>query len=154
MLGGNGLIGMLPPKFILGYTSDETVLLDFDKSRLEVVIGWSRRACERFRLGGFLILESSGGCFHVVFDRKVSWSESMAAVAWVAGYSGSFEMQKWHRMQCIKGSSTLRGSPKGAKSFPVVVFSEGDQGGEIAEYLVYSDFIKSFYEPLEPCGNV
>jgi len=61
----NGLTGKSSPKYILGYTSDETVMLDFDDMRLKDVKYWSRRTMKRFNLGGFLILESSPSSFHV-----------------------------------------------------------------------------------------
>ena len=142
----NGLTGKSSPKFILGYTSDETVMLDFDDIRLKDVLYWSRRALKRFDLGGFLVLESSPGCFHVVFDRTVDWSENMRIVAWVALLSRKMKLHRWFLMQCIKQKSTLRVSKKyeiGSviKLPPHMVYSEGSQDNEIAEYLFFRDII-------------
>jgi len=75
------LKGRSSPKFILGYTDTETVMLDFDHISLERVKYWARRAMRYFKLEGFLILESSENCYHVVFNRKVTWSENMSIVA-------------------------------------------------------------------------
>ena len=91
----SGLSGESYPKFILGYTSDETVMLDLDDMTLKDVLYWSRRALRRFSLGGFLVLESSSGCFHVVFDRRVDWCENMRIVAWVALLSKKMKLRRW-----------------------------------------------------------
>ena len=102
--------GRSPPKFILGYTSDETVLLDFDKMKLKSVKYWARRTRKWHKLGGFLILESSLNSYHVVFDRTVNWSENVRIVAWVALYVKRRSLDNWFKMQCIKQKPTLRTS--------------------------------------------
>ena len=142
----NGLTGKSSPKFILGYTSDETVMLDFDDMSLNDVLYWSRRALKRFSLGGFLVLESSPGCFHVVFDRTVDWGENMRVVAWVALLSRKMKLRRWFLMQCIKQKSTLRVSKKYelngiVKLSPTIVCYEGSQRNEIAEYYSYRQLI-------------
>ena len=123
-------------------------MLDFDNCSLDFVKKWARRTCKRFKLGGFLVLESSEGCYHAVFNRRVSWSENMAVVAWVSGYSRKVEMQRWHRMQCIKQKSTLRVSPKGVKGFPMVVYAEGEQDDQIEDYLMFYVFIENIIVSL------
>ena len=142
----NGLSGRLPPKFILGYTSDETVLLDFDKMKLKNVKYWARRAMKWHKLGGILILESSLNSYHVVFDRPVTWSENVRIVAWVALYVKRRSLDNWFKMQCIKQKPTLRASNKKivggvVKSPPRVVYSEGTQDREIGDYLLLRDLI-------------
>ena len=104
--------GVSSPKFILGYTSDETVMLDLDDMRLKDVKYWARRTLRRFDLGGFLVLESSSGSFHVVFDRTVDWSENVRIMAWVALYVKRRRLDNWFKMQCIKQKPTLRTSNK------------------------------------------
>jgi len=141
-----GLNGESCPKYILGYTSDETVMLDFDETSLGAVKYWARRAMNRYLLGGFIVLESSPGSFHVVFDRTVDWSENMRIVAWVALLSGKEKLRRWFLMQCIKQKPTLRVSGKSevkgvVKPAPRVVWVEGSQSGEIADYLSYRDLI-------------
>ena len=141
----SGLSGESSPKYILGYTSDETVMLDFDDMKLKDVLYWSRRALGRFGLGGFLVLESSPGSYHVVFDRGVDWSMNMRVVAWVALLSKKVKLRRWFLMQCIKQKSTLRISKKFeiscVKSFPRIVHKEGLQDREIASFLRYRDAI-------------
>ena len=73
-----------PAKPILGYTDTETVKLDFDDTTFRTVRYWALRTMRWFKLNGFLILKSSVNCYHVVFDRTVSWSENLRIVAWVA----------------------------------------------------------------------
>jgi hypothetical protein len=140
---------MLSPKFILGYSSNDTVLLDFDDTSLDTVKYWARRTCKWFKLGGFIILESSENCYHVVFNRKVSWSENLKIVAWVTLLSHNKGLNRWLIMQCIKESSTLRISPKSDKPSPRIVYSEGEIDKQIKEFLKYRKFFKRIYNELE-----
>jgi hypothetical protein len=126
-----------PAKPILGYTDRETVKLDFDNTSFKIVKYWSEKAMIRFRLGGYLILKSSRKNFHVVFDRRVSWSRNMKIVAWVSFASKNPGLLQFLCMQCIKGSSILRVSSKRQKPSPQIVFRYGPQDGEIRNYLEY-----------------
>ena len=143
----SGLSGRLSQsKYILGYTSDETVMLDFDDMSLKDVQYWAKRAMNWFDLGGLLILESSQDSYHVVFDRTVTWSENMRVVAWVALLSRKDKLRRWFLMQCIKQKSTLRVSCKHelndvVKDKPRIVYLEGSQDDEIAEYLSFRELI-------------
>jgi len=71
-------------RFILGYSDEETVKLDFDQMPFSKVKYWASRALERFKLQGFIILKSSKNCYHVIFDKTLSWTENMSVVAWIA----------------------------------------------------------------------
>lgn len=142
----SGLSGESSPKYILGYTSDETVLLDFDNMRLKDVKYWARRTLKRFSLEGFLILESSPESYHVVFDRTVDWRENVRVIAWVALYVKKKSLDNWFKMQCIKQKPTLRVSKKHelgglVKTPPRIVFSEGSNVSEIADYLMFRNLI-------------
>lgn len=66
----------------IGYKDSETVMLDFDNVCLEEVKHWAYEVMKRFELGGLLILESSERHYPVVFDRKISWAESIALAKW------------------------------------------------------------------------
>ena len=48
--------------------------------------------------GGYMILKSSPGCYHIVFNRSVDWPEKMRVVAWGAYLSGNGGLQRWHPM--------------------------------------------------------
>jgi hypothetical protein len=133
----------LSPKFIIGYTDTETVKLDFDNTSFQKVKHWALLTLKHFDLGGFLILESSENCYHVIFDRTVSWSENMSIVAWVSLLSHNKKLRNWLTMQCIKKESTLRISPKGKKPSPRIVFRHGEQDHEIQSYLEYRNSIKT-----------
>ena len=134
--------------FILGYTDTETVMLDFDHTELEYVKYWAREAMRYFKLGGFLILESSENCYHVIFDRKVSWSENLSITGRIVLMTHHRPLRKWHLMQCIKQSMTIRVSPKGDKSSPRIVYREGSQDGQIREFLHYRNKIKEIIKKL------
>ena len=133
---------------VLGFTDTETVMLDFDNTTFKTVMYWARRAIRWFDLWGFIILKSSEGCYHVVFDRPVSWSENMKIVAWVALLSHKMGLQRWHLMQCIKESSTLRVSPKMTKPSPRIVYREGEEDNQIADFLRYRRKIKNIMRKM------
>ena len=122
--------------FILGVSDDETVMLDMDDTCFQTVLYWANRTMNWHNLEGFIILRSSPGCYHVVFDRRVDWSENMRVVAWVAQLSRNEELQRWHRMQCIKMKSTLRFGPKGEKPSPTIVKKVGNQNDRICKFLM------------------
>ena len=127
---------------ILGFTDDETVMLDFDDTTFKTVKYWSQVAMKHFGLGGFLILKSSENHYHVVFNRRVDWAENMSVVAWVSLQSNNQNMLRYLRMQCIKKASTLRVGPKGEKPSPRIVYREGDEDAQINEYLETRKFLK------------
>ena len=129
-------------KSILGYSDTETVKLDFDDASFKTVRFWARRAVRWFKLGGFIILKSSERCYHVIFDRRVSWSENMHILAWVSLLSHNKKAQRYALMQCIKESSTLRASPKKQKSSPRIVYRYGKQDEQISSFLHYRKLIK------------
>ena len=140
--------GRSSPKFILGYTDTETVMLDFDHMPLENVKYWAKRTMRYFKLGGFLILESSENCYHVVFNRMVMWSENMSIVASVTLLSHNRGLRRWQLMQCRKQSSTLRVSPKGTKPSPRIVYREGKEDTQIAGFLRYRRMIKDIMKKI------
>ena len=127
-----------PP--MLGYTDKSTVKLDFDDIPFKFARYWALRTMKWFKLRGFLILKSSKNHYHVLFDKSVTWERNLHIVAWVALESGNPKLQKYHLMQCIKESSTLRVSPKKLKSSPRIVFSYGDQDNEIKTFLKWRKF--------------
>ena len=130
------------PNFILGYSDTETVKLDFDKTPFRVVKHWADRTANWFKLEGYLILKSSENSYHVVFNRTVTWKENLKIVAWVCLHSHHSRLLRWLLMQCIKGSSTLRISPKGKKPAPRIIFRNGQQGKEIKSFLTQRDQIR------------
>jgi len=123
-------------------------MLDFDYASLDTVKYWARMMVRRFKLGGFLILESSENCFHVVFNRRVSWSENLSIVGWVVLMTHHRSLQMWHLMQCIKQSMTLRVSPKGDKPSPRIVYREGSQDGQIRSFLCYKNMMEGMMDSL------
>ena len=127
---------------ILGFTDDETVMLDFDDTPFRKVKYWAQVALKHFDLCGFLILKSSKNHYHVIFNRKVDWAENMSIVAWVSLQSNNQNMLRYLRMQCIKKASTLRVGPKGEKPSPRIVYREGNEDAQIKEYLETRNFLK------------
>jgi hypothetical protein len=125
-----------------GYSDTETVMLDLDHMTFNSVKYWAVKTMRWFKLEGFIILKSSKNCYHVVFNRKVSWTENMHIVAWVSLLSHCKGLVNWFLMQCIKESSTLRVSPKGEKPSPRIVHRYGRQNGGIHNFLHHRKLIK------------
>ncbi len=126
---------------MINWNDIETVMLDMDETELGFVEYWAKRTLNWFDLGGYLILESSPGSYHVVFDRIVSWRENLQIVAWCALFSGSEDLKRWLVMQCRKGSSTLRISSKGEKLRPRIVYREGEKTVQIKDFLDFRRMI-------------
>jgi hypothetical protein len=120
---------------ILGFTDKATVKIDFDNKSFKTTKYWAFRTLKRFRLRGFIILKSSEKHYHMVFDRRVSWSKNMGIVGWVAVCSRNSKLKDWLAMQCIKESSTLRVATKGDKPSPRIVFRYGKQDKQIKKFL-------------------
>ena len=133
-------------KPIIGFSDTETVKLDFDDASFPFVRYWALRALKWYKLRGFIVLKSSNECYHVVFDREVSWPENIRVVAWVTLLSHNKGLLKWFLMQCIKGSSTLRVSPKCEKPSPRIVHRHGKQSQNIKAFLEIRKIIKNIQE--------
>ena len=135
--------------FVLGYTDEETVMLDFDSTSFKTVRYWASRTLKWFKLEGYIILRSSLNNYHVVFNRKVTWKENMHIVGWVGLLSNNPMLQKWFLMQAIKEGSTLRVSPKRDKPCPRIVFRHGREDGQIESFLKYRDLTKNIIRKLK-----
>jgi hypothetical protein len=110
---------------------------------------WALRTMKWYKLGGFIILKSSENCYHVIFDKKVSWRRNIKIVAWVSLLSHNKALQKWFLMQCIKEGSTLRVSPKGSKPSPRIVYSYGKKDKEIKAFLQHRRRVKNMIRKIE-----
>jgi len=126
----------------IGFSDDETVMLDFDDTIFRIVKYWAKRTMDFHKLEGFIILKSSENSHHVIFNRPVSWSENMRIVAWVSLLFRSEKLKTYFLMQCIKESSTLRVSNKGDKPSPRIVYRYGKQDKKVKEFLSYRREIK------------
>lgn len=118
-------------------------MLDFDDSTFKEVKYWAFRALKRFNLQGFLILKSSENNYHVVFDRRVTWSENMRVVAWISLLSRNKMLERWFIMQCIKKGPTLRISQKNDKPPPRIVFRHGRQRHQIRQFLIHRNLVRN-----------
>ena len=117
-------------------------MLDMDNTPFRTVKYWADRAMSFFDLEGYIILKSSENCYHVVFNRKVSWLENVKIVSWVCIESHSPYLVKWFLLQCRKGEPTLRVSAKGVKPSPRIVYRFGSQDGQIQGFIEFRKLIK------------
>ena len=107
------------------------------------------RTLNWFKLEGFIVLKSSKDCYHVVFDRMVSWAENIHIVAWVSLQSHIEGLIKYLQMQCIKESSTLRVSSKSGKPSPRIVYRFGKEDCQIQDFLSYRRKIKRIQRKMK-----
>ena len=133
---------------ILGFTDRMTVKLDLDNMNFKSARYWAVLVMEKFRQKGYIMLKSSKECYHVVFDRYVSWDENLSIVGWVAILSRSVHLLRYLAMQCIKMSSALRVAPKGDKPSPRIVFRYGSQDHAVKDFLRYRKLIKQIHRSL------
>jgi hypothetical protein len=125
-------------------------MLDLDNLCFQEVRYWAHRIREEFKLGGFLILESSHRHHHVVFDRSVSPLDVIGIVAQACLEIKNAPLIRWFILQCIKKELTLRISPKGYKTRPRIAYRYGKQNREIRGYLQYRRLIRSIKMPVAP----
>lgn len=123
-------------KGILAFTDRYTVKLDLDRTSFKAALHYAKRVNRWFRLEGYLILKSSKGNYHVVFNKPVTWKKNVRVMAW-ACFISSFNpaLLRWFVMQCIKRSSTLRFGKKRGKPRPRIVRRHGREDKRIAVYL-------------------
>lgn len=149
------------PNVVLGDQHTDIVKLDFDNTVYDEVLLWAYRTLFWFKLGGFIIFQSSiknyvvkrkgrifycfkKGSYHVIFNRPVDWAENVRIMNWVALESGNEGLRKYVIMQCIKRTSTLRISPKGKKPIPKPIFHYGLQDEQIKVFLKNRMFVLDF----------
>jgi len=155
VMKANGLKAQLKAKpvdginEIDGITLTDTVMLDFDDTPFKTVKDWAKRTCFWFKLMGFIILKSSKNCYHVVFDRAVTWEENVSIMAYVCLISKHEKLTGWFILQCRKKASTLRVSDKKDKPMPRIVFRYGSQKGRIAEFLRFRKLVKGIVRKLD-----
>lgn len=80
----------------------------------------------------------------MIFDRPVKWETNVKIMNWAALESGNVNLQRYVRMQCIKGTSTARSSvKKGKREKPVprIVFRFGEQDRQVRKFLETRKFI-------------
>jgi hypothetical protein len=145
----NGLTARSTPRPVIGYSDTETVKLDFDETPFKKVKYWALRTMTWFNLGGFLVLKSSPQCYHVIFNRKVTWTENVSVMAWVTQQTKHPKLTGWFILQCRKQKSTLRVSSKGKKSSPRIVFRYGHEHKRIRHFLQYRMIIKRVVKRLK-----
>ncbi len=147
-----GLLLKSSHSVILGDWDKHTVQIDFDNMEYHCVLEICRKVKSWFRLQGFLVLNSSVGNYHVVFNRRVSWTTNVSVMGWISLLSKNEKVKDYVIMQCVKGSSTLRIGPKGDKPYPRIVFREGRQDGQIKWFLYNRRIIKDIVRRLENDG--
>lgn len=131
-------------KFIVGFTVSDGLVLDLDKMTFEEVYKMANHYCKRFKLEGFLIIQSSTNNYHVVFNRYLRWKTVVEYLGKIAcncrwKYKGKPDppLTSWVLYQCAKGSETLRISKKQRKPKPLIKLVIGKTDQLINDYFVF-----------------
>jgi len=132
----------------VGITDDETVMLDLDNCTFKQAQALGLRIMQWHKLGGLALLRSSKGHYHLIFDRRVDWSENIKVVAWAALVSHNAGLNKWLIMQCIKQASTLRIQPKRNKPAPRLVYKYGSQQQQIKAFLEFRTMVRKIVKQI------
>jgi len=126
----------------LGYTDTNTIKIDIDNVKYDIIENCAKYFMKKYKLEGYIILESSKEKYHLMFNKSVSWKRNINIVARIINsLRYEYNIMKWFTLQCIKQSSTLRMSEKGDKLSPRIITIVGKQDKEIKNYL---DFRKLF----------
>jgi hypothetical protein len=121
---------------VIGFTDRQTVKLDLDGAPFKKALYYAKRVNRWFRLEGYLILRSSKGNYHAVFNKPVTWEKNVRVMAWACFISNfNLALLRWFVMQRIKRSSTLRFGKKREKLRPRIVHRHGHEDKRIAVYL-------------------
>jgi hypothetical protein len=150
------------PNVVLGDWDSDMVKVDWDERFLCEVKRFSKILCERYKLGGFIILESStklhkvrdetltdyaityrSKSYHTVFDEPKTHDEVNAILAWLCLFTKDTRLITWYLLQMIKGTYTLRQGFKGRKKPPRIVYGYGKGDKQITKFLRNRLFIHS-----------
>jgi len=125
-------------KFVLGYTTNEGLMVDLDKVELEKVKKIAESFCKSHRLKGYLILETSPNNYAIIWDKRMKWSTVLKILGKIFFYlkeENRYELAKWVMVQLIKKALTIRVSCKGKKDKPKILVQYGSCEGICKEYL-------------------
>jgi len=141
-------------RVVVGISCKDAVMADLDDVGFDRVKGLACLTCNHFRLGGFVVLRSSKGHYHVVFDKPIkSWNRVLKVLGWIGIVSNNKNVWKWVCMQAIKGACTLRVSKKTCgdtdKPVPHVVYRFGSQDSRVSAFLEFRKSVLAMLKRLE-----
>jgi len=124
--------------FCVGFNTDRGLLLDLDNMKFRKALWIAETLLKRYRLEGFLLIESSRKSYHVVFNRYLSW-KTITTILF-----SMYEPMRWAVFQLKEGQLTLRISRKNGKDKPKIVRQVGKTDKLIKDYLEVCEAFKSF----------
>ena len=130
--------------YSIGFTTTEGVCLDLDYITQEKADKRAVHLLERYKLEGYLLIESSPDHYHVVFNRYTDWRETTQIVF------STFKAIEWGIWQARKGELTLRLSEKNGKNIPQLIKCVGKTDKLIKDYLkMYKGYLEIFHPEFE-----
>jgi hypothetical protein len=133
--------------YAAGFTTDKGLILDLDNTSLRETKKIAEKYFNRFKLEGYLIMRSSAGSHHIIFNRYLTWKtvmEYLFKIVWLYHYykhEDKPHLTLWAMLQACKRSETLRISTKKHKRKPRVVLLNGKKDKLIKDYLQYYDMV-------------
>lgn len=114
---------------VLGFTSDNYLMLDCDSQIEPDVIWFAKAYAKEYGLGSALVMKSSEGNYFIIFGKRVSWEE----VKWHVGEAYRLGMVNEEFADVRQfGTVTIRVNAKNKeKPHPTIVayFDNGDDTG-------------------------
>lgn len=127
---------------LIGFVSDKGLMLDLDNISRKGVENLAEAYLKRYKLEGYLLIQSSEKNYHLVFNRYLTWKKILGIV---------FKTTKaisWGIWQAKKEELTLRVSPKNGKKQPKIIKTVGKQDKLIADYLYFYKKIPTLLKEL------
>jgi hypothetical protein len=124
--------------FCIGFCTDKGLMLDLDNMTLTKARRIAEALMKRYRLEGYLLIESSERNYHVVFNRYLRWKTILKIVF------SQVVCIRWGIHQARKGYLTLRISRKNNRNKPKILMEVGKTDKLINEYLLVYNHYRRF----------
>lgn len=123
---------------IVGYTTSNGLLLDLDAVTQQEAEAMADYINKRWRLNGWLLMQSSQSNYHLIFNRRMRWKRIVSILAAIVfKYPKLVGLQKWFILQCIKGACTLRVTHKFEKPAPKFLTMDTTQSRPSMGSIIY-----------------
>jgi len=138
-------------KAVIGITYENVVMCDCDNMDFEDVKKLAFKTLNKFNLGGFIIMNSSLGNYHIIFNEPQPKNEVFRILGWMGIMSKNPNVWKWVCMQLIKDAVTLRigykyTSDGKVKNPPELCYSYGELDKAVKDYLETRQMILELLE--------
>ena len=124
--------------YCVGFNTDRGLIMDLDNMKFRKALWIAETLMKRYKLEGFLLIQSSDKSYHVVFNRYLSW-KTITKILF-----SQYESIRWAVFQLKEGMLTLRISKKNNKDKPKILHQVGRTDKLIKDYLEIYEKFKNF----------